>query len=180
MIRAMLVLAMSLAAAAPKPSSVVFLGEEYFHRWSMNGQNEYTPKGSEDLSAWSNMLTINSTPIDPTRMPELASTIRANYEKAGATILRVDSADGPGGKTEYFQAAVFTTATFMEASLTRVFLAEGRPLIATYGKRFYGADVSAQMSAWLKQNSPSVEKNLRTWTGAPSRKALEALPQATK
>ena len=184
MIRAVLVLTTLLAAtaatAAPKPPSVVFHGEQYFHRWSMNGQNEYTPKGSEDLAVWSNMLTINSTRVDPTRMPELASTIRANYEKAGATILRVDSADGPSGKTEYFQAAVFTTAAFMEAAWTRVFLVEGRPLIATYAKRFYGADVGAQMSAWLKQDGPSLEKSLRTWTGAPTLAALEALPQSTK
>ncbi len=184
MIPAVLVLTMLVAAkaaaAAPKPTSVVFLGEEYFHRWSMNGQNEYTPKGSEDLAAWSNMLTLNSTRVDPTRMPELVSTIRANYEKNGATILRVDSADGPSGKTEYFQAAVFTTDAFMEAALTRVFLAEGRPLIATYAKRFYGADVGAQMSAWLKQNGPAREKSLRTWTGVPTLAALEALPQSTK
>jgi hypothetical protein len=180
MIPAVLILPMLMAASAPKPSSVVFLGEEYFHRWSMNGQNEYTPKGSEDLAAWSNMLTLNPTSLDPAHLPELASTIRANYEKAGATVLSAESVEGQTGKTEYFQAAVFTTPAFMEAALTRVFLVEGRPLIATYAKRFYGADVSAQMSAWLKQNRTPIEKSLRTWTGAPTRKALEALPQSTK
>ena len=176
----MTILLATATTATPKTPSVVFLGEEYFHRWSMNGQNEYTPSGSEDLSAWSNMLTINPTSVDPTRMPELASTIRANYEKAGATILRVDSADGPSGKTEYFQAALFTTDSFMEAAFTRVFLVEGRPLIATYAKRFYGADVGAQMSSWLKPNGPSLEKSLRTWPGVPTLAALAALPQSTK
>jgi hypothetical protein len=180
MISAVLVLTLMLATAAPKPSSVVFLGEEYFHRWSMNGQNEYTPKGSEDLATWSSMLTINPTSLDPARLPELASTIRSNYQNSGAKILGAESAEGQTGKTEYFQAALFTTPAFMEAALTRVFLVEGRPLIATYAKRFYGADVGAQMSAWLKQNRTSIEKSLRTWTGVPPLKALEALPQSTK
>ena len=32
---------------------------EYVHRWSQNDQHEFTPLNQDDLSRWTDMLTIN-------------------------------------------------------------------------------------------------------------------------
>jgi hypothetical protein len=47
------------AAAAAAKAAFVFGGAGYLHRWSMNDQHEFTPKGQEDLEKWSDMITIN-------------------------------------------------------------------------------------------------------------------------
>src|SRR5215470_18785344 len=36
-----------------------FAGVEYFHRFTKDDQHEFTPNGQEDLSAWTDMVTIN-------------------------------------------------------------------------------------------------------------------------
>ena len=40
-------------------ATLSFGGVDYMHRWSKNGQNEFTPKGQEDLAKWQDMITIN-------------------------------------------------------------------------------------------------------------------------
>jgi hypothetical protein len=36
-----------------------FGGTDYVHRWSKNGQNEFTPPNDKDLDRWRDMVTIN-------------------------------------------------------------------------------------------------------------------------
>ncbi len=36
-----------------------FGGVKYLHRWSKDGQNEFTPMGDGDLTTWRDMVTVN-------------------------------------------------------------------------------------------------------------------------
>jgi hypothetical protein len=64
---AFLLLAFSASFAADEPTkpdqntakTLSFRGVDYLHRWSKDGQNEFTPKGQEDLHKWQDMITIN-------------------------------------------------------------------------------------------------------------------------
>ena len=54
-----------------------FGGVDYAHRWSKNGQNEFTPRGDEDLATWREMITINvyETVTTGEKLAELANKI---------------------------------------------------------------------------------------------------------
>jgi hypothetical protein len=47
--------------AAPTSAfrSFNFGGTTYVHRWSQNGQNEFTPPNDADLARWRDLVTIN-------------------------------------------------------------------------------------------------------------------------
>jgi hypothetical protein len=47
------------ATSPAKAETLAFGGTTYVHRWSKNGQNEYTPTNDKDLSRWNDMVTIN-------------------------------------------------------------------------------------------------------------------------
>src|SRR2546427_5562449 len=36
-----------------------FGGMDYLHRWTKDGQNEFTPESDSDLARWHDMITIN-------------------------------------------------------------------------------------------------------------------------
>ncbi len=42
-----------------KAATIGLGGVDYVHRWSKNGQNEYTPGNDSDLARWHDMVTIN-------------------------------------------------------------------------------------------------------------------------
>jgi hypothetical protein len=50
-------LVLPLHAAAPL--ALRFRDTEYVHRWSRQGQHEFTPPGDTDLARWNDMLTLN-------------------------------------------------------------------------------------------------------------------------
>ena len=51
-------LAMAALGPAAAAETLVLGGVEYEHRWSRNGQHEYTPAGQEDLERWRDMLSL--------------------------------------------------------------------------------------------------------------------------
>ena len=169
------------ATAAGNPAtSLSFNGVTYLHRWSSQGQNEYTPQGEEDLQAWKSMVTLNvhDWVRNGEQLAELANRVLGNYQ-ATAKVLRTDS--NPRTKereAEHFAAVMFAQPTFLEAVFARVVMVEGRGVVVVYSKRFYGAAVGNEMSAWLGKNGPAAEKALMAWTGMPTLGALASLPQA--
>jgi hypothetical protein len=184
-----LMLACSVLAAAAEPAppaaaspgaTLSFNGTAYLHRWSSQGQNEYTPEGEEDLSAWKSMVTINVHEWARTgdQLAELANRVLGNYQATGK-VLRTDSKPRTRDhEAEHFAAVILPQPTFIEAAFARVLLVEGRGVVIVYSKRFYGAAVGNEMSAWLDKNGVATEKALMAWTGTPSLAALAALPQA--
>jgi Ankyrin repeats (many copies) len=178
-----LFVALTADPARPAPLSsgatISFNGTEYFHRWSKEGQNEYTPHGEEDLSAWTNMVTIvvHDWARNGDQLAELANRVLGNYQARGK-VLRTDSKPRTKDQeAEHFAAAILGTPKFLEAAFARMVLFENRGVVIVYSKRFYGAGVGDQMSAWVRRNGETVEKALMSWKGLPSLAALKALPQ---
>jgi hypothetical protein len=85
-----LLLACSASFAADEPTKpdqkraapLSFGGVDYMHRWSKNGQNEFTPKGQEDLARWQDMITINvhEGVVNGDRLADRANRVLGNYQ----------------------------------------------------------------------------------------------------
>jgi len=180
------VVLMAAAAAPARPagggSTLTFNGTTYLHRWSKEGQNEYSPKGEEDLGAWKSMVTINvhDWARNGDQLAELANRVLGNYQATGK-ILRTDSRPRTKDQeAEHFAAVMLADPKFLEAVFARILLTEGHGVVVVYSKRVYGSAAGDEMSAWLAKNGEASEKTLRSWTGLPSLASLKALPQSAR
>jgi hypothetical protein len=70
--------------------------------------------------------------------------------------------------------AARTAPAFLEAAFARVVLHDGEGLIAGYSKRVFGTNAGNEMSAWLEQNGPAVERELMAWPALPAMAPLKA------
>lgn len=163
-----------------KATSLNFGGVDYLHRWSKNGQNEFTPKSDPDLATWRDMLTVNviETVRDGQQLAAAANAVLTNYQRNG-NIIRTDSkprtADRPA---EHFVAAVLGKPEFLEAAFARFIMVDGTGTVVVYSHRVYGQKAGPAMAEWLKENGTAVEKRLMTWDQVPKPAALRTLPQA--
>ena len=157
-----------------------FDGVDYLHRWSKDGQNEFTPKSDPDLAAWRDMVTVNVFEAVRTgeQLAEVANKVLGNYQARGK-ILRTDSkpriADRPA---EHLIVAALGDPAFLEAAFARLLLVDGAGYVVVRSHRVYGKAAGPAMSDWLKANGPQVEKALMEWDQMPPRDALKRLPQA--
>ena len=168
--------------AAPAPAQAfMFGGLLYTHRWSQNGQNEFTPPNDADLARWRDMVTINvhDNVRDGDDLAALANGVLGNYRKFGK-IVRTDSkprtAQHPA---EHLVVAVLGDAGFLEAAFARFVLVDGGAQVIVYSHRIYDSKAGDAMSQWLAANGPSIEQTLMGWDKAPSIAALKKLPQNT-
>lgn len=156
-----------------------FDGVDYLHRWSKDGQNEFTPKSDPDLAAWNDMLTVNVFESVRTgeQLAEVANKVLGNYQARGK-VLRTDSkprtADRPA---EHLIVAALGDPAFLEAAFARLLLVDGAGYVVVRSHRVYGKAAGPAMSDWLKANGPKVEKALMEWDALPPRDALKKLPQ---
>jgi hypothetical protein len=96
-----LLLAFSVSFAADEPTepdqktaaTLSFGGVDYLHRWSKNGQNEFTPKGQEDLAKWQDMITINvhEGVVNGDQLADLANRVLGNYQARARYCGRIQS-----------------------------------------------------------------------------------------
>jgi len=161
---------------SPGTASLVFGGVTYVHRWSHEGQHEFTPEGDDDLEHWTDMVTINvhEAVRDGDQLAATANGVLANYQGAGE-ILRTDSR--PRTETteaEHFIAAVLGSPTFLEAAFARFMLVEGTGVVAVYSHRVYGQPAGPAMSDWLAERGQEVEETLMGWGDVPA--VVRALP----
>jgi hypothetical protein len=139
---------------------------EYVHRWSQNDQHEFTPPGQEDLSKWMDMLTINLYPHvnEGEGLASVANQVLENYKTHKGRVLRTDSVPRTTEKpAEYLIVVVFGRPTFLEAVEARFKLVNGKGVSIIYSHRVYGKEVGPEMSTWLKDHGPSIEKALMAW-----------------
>lgn len=139
---------------------------EYVHRWSRNDQHEFTPPGQENLSKWADMLTINFYPrvTDGEGLALVANQVLENYKNQKGIVLRTISVPRTVDKpAEHLIAVVFGRPTFLEAVQARFKLINGKGVSIIYSHRVYGKEVGPEMSAWLKDHGPSIEKVLMGW-----------------
>jgi hypothetical protein len=156
-----------------------FRGVDYVHRWSKNGQNEFTPKGQEDLNKWQNMITINvhEGVTNGDQLAGLANRVLGKYQSVGK-ILRTDSKPRTSHReAEHLAVALLRTANVFEAAFARFMLFDGVGYVIVYSHRAYGKN-AATIGEWVQTNGPSVETSVMRWNGMPSLAALRRLPQS--
>lgn len=143
----------------------------YVHRWSQNGQNEFTPVEQADLKTWQDMVTINLFENITTgeALSEIANRIVGNYA-ANGKIIRTDATPRTKDRpAEYLIVAVMGRANFLEAAFTRLVLRDGVGYAIVRSHRIYGKEAGDPMSAWLQKSGPGIESALMKWEGFPRR-----------
>jgi hypothetical protein len=158
----------------------MFGGVGYFHRWSQNDQHEFTPTSQADLEKWSDMITINAYPSarDGDALAMKANAVLENYKSHGGRVLRTNSVPRPPDRSaEHLIAVVFGRPNFIEAAFARFKLVDGVGCSIVYSHRIYGEKVGDQMSKWLNDNGPKMEKMLMDWNNSPSPVSLGDLPR---
>ena len=146
--------------------SLSFNRTEYVHRWSQNDQHEFTPAGQEDLAKWTDMVTINlyQQATDGESLARIANQVLGNYQAQKGIVLKTSSVPRTAEKpAEHLIAVVFGRPTFLEAVQARFKLVSGKGVAIIYSHRVYGNEVGPEMSSWLKENGPSIEKALMAW-----------------
>jgi len=175
-------LAAEPGATGSKPA-FVFNDVSYFHRWSQNDQHEFTPDKQEDLARWSDMITVNGYPNvhDGDALADTANRVLENYKASKAMVLKTDSVPRtPDRPAEHLIAVLFPRPEFIEAAFARLKMVDGIGCSVVYSHRFYGKKVGDEMSAWLKESGPAVEKALMEWKAAPSPASLARDQKRTK
>ncbi len=124
-------------------------------------QYEFTPAGQENLSRWTDMMTLRRyiRVKDGQDLAAIANGVLERYKRYGAKALRTASV--PRTKTrpaEHLIVVVFGQPSFLEAAFARFYIADGIGRSQIYSHRIYGQKVGNQMSAWLKAHGPSAEK----------------------
>lgn len=166
-------------ADAKNKITLNFNQTEYVHRWSQNDLHEFTPPGQEDLSKWTDMLTINfyQQVTDGDGLALIANRVLENYKANKAIVLRTASVPRTSEKpAEHLIVVVFGRPTFLEAVQARFKLVNGKGVSIIYSHRMYGKAVGPEMSAWLKENGDSIEKALMAWEFPASLGSLQKPP----
>jgi hypothetical protein len=183
----------SATAATPKDASSPvakesnamqfnFNGGAYLHRWSKAGQNEFTQKDETDLNNWKQMVTIIVYPSvkDGEQLASTAGHVVENYKSHGK-IIRTDSKPRtPEKPAEHLAVAALGTPKFLEAVFARFMLVDGTGIAVIYSHRIYGNAVGPQMSTWLHDTGPGIEKSLMAWDKIPQIADLQKLPQSAQ
>lgn len=167
LIPTLLVMTTCLAAAAELPKALSFSGTDYFHRWTNKTQHEFTPAKQEDLSKWTDMVTINQYPQikDGEGLAGAANSILGAYQTNRAMIVKTNSVPRTkDAEAEHMVVALFPQPKFIEAVFTRIKMTDGIGTSIVYSHREYGEKIGPQMSAWLQKNGPTIEKDLMSWT----------------
>ncbi len=158
-------------------TTIEFAGERYVHRWSKDHQHEFTPVVQSDLERWTDMLTINVHPMvrDGEGLATVANTVLANYQQHGRIVRTTSLPRTAEREAEHLVVAALGAPGFIELAFARAMQHEGAAVVLVYSHRIYGADVSAQTSAWLQQHGPSVEERLMGFADVPRPAALAGL-----
>jgi hypothetical protein len=160
------ILPLSRAADDSKAPAFQFRQLNYFHRWSKDDQNEFTPDKQEDLDHWSDMITINAYPgvDDGEKMAGTANAVLGNYRSHQGKILKTRSEPATNDRpAEHFISVMFVRPEFVEIAFAHFKLVEKKGHSFVYSHRFYGEKANEQASAWLKANGDDVEKALMSW-----------------
>ncbi len=162
------------AQSRPSPSRELrFDNVRYLHRWSKDGQHEFTPEEEVNLARWNNMFTINRHPAvkNGDQLADVANRVAENYKRHGRIIRSASRQAGPNFDVEYLAVAMFVTPEFIEVAFTRFMLANGTGFAVTYSKRIHDRAAGPKMSEWLRAHGQRTEALLLAWA---DNKALEA------
>jgi hypothetical protein len=172
------------ATAEAKLATVSFNGETYFHRWSQNGQHEFTPSGQADLKRWKDMLTVRvfEQVNNEAQFTGMVRATVANYKKVGV-INRVMERPKktPEGVDEVVIVATLRAGDIIEFVAARFLMRDGVGTLFVASHREYmdrqGID-AALAGDYAKNKQAGVVNALAVWDGAPTLEALQALPRS--
>ena len=122
-----------------------FANVQYFHRYTLNDQNEYTPAGQEDLKAWADMMTINyyRKAKDGDALAATANAVLETYKANKGVIVNTQSVPRTKDKpAEHLLVAVLGRPEFLEAVFARFILQNGVGVAVIYSHRIYGKGVA--------------------------------------
>ena len=170
------------ASSASSAESITFRGVDYEHRWSKAGQNEFTPRGQEDLSSWRDMITLNLYEgiADGESLAGMANVVLGRYQLAGKIIYADSRPATPDSPAEHLIVALLGDPAYMEAVFARFMLIDGAGVAIFYCRREYGASASVAQAIgqWLQDDGQKVENALMALDEFPTPAALKALPQS--
>jgi hypothetical protein len=157
-----------LAAAMPDLQSpatarVTFQGVEYLLRSSHGNGYDFTPRGQEDLSTFTDMLELNLYPTahDQEALATITSRVQAIAQGAKATILRTISVSASGQQPgEHFLAVVLPTPHGVDFDAIHFVLVDKQAVGVFYTHRSYGESAAGTTSAWVTKNAADVEQRL--------------------
>jgi hypothetical protein len=172
----------ALDAAPAGAPSISFAGVPYVHRWSKDGQNEFTPVPETNLLAWNDMVTVivYEKVKNGDQLAQVANNTAGLYQKAGKIVRTSSVPASPGHPAEHLLVAVLNDPAYLEVAFAHFVLGPGVGESVVYSHRLYGTQERAAMGEWLVANGAKTEKALMAWNGAPSPDALRALPQSIK
>lgn len=149
--------------------SVSFLDTSYTYRRSENGQHEFTPSGQEDLSAWTDKISLICMPeiTDGKGLNALSENVKGFYDSSGVVL-----SSGTVPKTETAEAQHLVVAGrvgdgLLDVVMARLLLVEGSGTVLFYSRRTYGDDATAVADAWLVENSAKVQNALMKFADFP-------------
>lgn len=165
---------------ADMSSTISFRGTSFIHRWSKDGQHEFTPADSADLANWRDMLTLNvhGTVVRGEQLADVANKVLANYQRAGKVLQTRSTPRTAERPAEHLIVAVLGTPDLLEAAFARCLMHDGTGIVAVVSHRVYGKAAGPQMSEWLRGNGPQVEQALMAWGAMPSIASLGRLPKS--
>jgi hypothetical protein len=172
----------SAPAAEPEGTKVAtpafsFADTKYFHRWSKDGQHEFTPAGQEDLEKWTDMVTIWQYPDvkDGEALAKQSNAVLDRYKTHGGFVLRTNSVPRTKDKpAEHYTEIGFTRPTFREIDFARFKIHDGMGAAIVYSHRIYGDDAREKMQIWTAKNFfGGPEKSLMQWNEMPKLDTLK-------
>ncbi|MFQ6538861.1 MULTISPECIES: hypothetical protein [Aphanothece] len=171
------------ADQSPQPAGIVRSGQilrfgdqPYLYRWSSNHQHEFTPPGQEDLSRWTDMLTINLYPSvrDGEGLADAANRVLATYRSNSGQVVRTASVPRAAERpAEHLIVVLFPGREAIEVAFARFRMTEGIGSAVIYSHRVHGRQAGPAMATWLEANGPAIERRLMALDGLPSPGQLE-------
>jgi hypothetical protein len=167
-------------APQTQADSLTFGGMEYLHRWSKDGQNEFTPGSDGDLAHWHDMVTINvhETVRNGDQLADLANRVLGNYQSHGKIVRTNSRPRTAQHPAEHLIVAVLGNQGLLESAFARIVLVDGVGVVAVYSHRVYGNAAADTTGEWLNANGQSLETTLMSWDKIPSPAALKQLRQS--
>ena len=153
-----------------KVEAFSFARVKYFHRFTKDDQHEYTPEGQEDLNAWADMVTIHlyRKAKDGDALAAMANAVLENYKANRGVVVKTDSVPRTANKpAEHLIVVVFARPEFIEAAFARFRMHNSVGSAVIYSHRIYGNKAGDEMSAWLKNEGPTIERTLMQWDAMP-------------
>lgn len=154
-----------------KPAAFSFAGVAYFHRFTVNDQQEFTPRGQENLETWTDMVTMHRYPQAKTgeALAAIANAVLENYKANGATVVRTDSVPRTKAKpAEHLIVVMFKRREFTEIAFARFKMNAGVGTAAIYSHRAYGKTAGDVIGTWIERNAEAIERTLMTWNATPT------------